>query len=264
MIDKKYQKIGIFDSGLGATTALRELEKVLPFEKFLYYGDSGNAPYGAGKTAEEIQKLCENIVNFFIKNNCKMILIACNTAVIAAFDKLKEKYSTIPIIGIVNSGAKFAARTTKNNKIAVLSTKFTKESNAYKNQIVALNKNAEVTQIACLEFAAMIEKGWENFENRDELLKKYLSEIPATVDTLILGCTHYPLIRNDIEKYFKKNIVDPAIEMAEDIKNELESLELLNDDGIKKETTFFITGELDDFVPTAEKFLNKKIEIYKI
>lgn len=257
------QKIGIFDSGLGATTALKELIKALPNEKFLYYGDSGNAPYGIGKSAEEIQKLCENIVEFFINNNCKMILIACNTAAIAAIDYLKKKY-TIPIIGVVNSGAKFAVRTTKNNKIAILSTKFTKDSNVYKNKILSLNPNAEVTQIACIEFAEMIEKGWESFENRDELLKKYLSQIPEDVDTLVLGCTHYPIIKNDIEKYFKRNIVDPAIEMTLDVKEELFKLDLLNNDKKVKETTFFITGKLENFVLTAEKFLGKSIEIYRI
>lgn len=263
-MNKKYEKIGVFDSGLGATTALKELERILPYEKFLYYGDSKNAPYGAGKTAEEIQKLCEPIIEFFIKNNCKIVLMPCNTADIAALNNLKEKYKNIKIFGIIDYGVKSALKVTKNNKVAVISTKFTKETNVYKSRIQNFNKDIEVVQIACVEFASMIEKGWENFENRDELLRKYLSEIPDTIDTLILGCTHYPLIRTDIEKYFKKNIVDPAIEMAEDIKNELESLGLLNDDCIKKETTFFITGELEDFVPTAEKFLNKKIEIYKI
>lgn len=263
-MNKKYEKIGVFDSGLGATTALRELEKLLPYEKFLYYGDSKNAPYGADKTAEDIQKLCEPIIEFFIENNCKMILMPCNTADIAALKTLREKYKNIKIFGIIDYGVKSALKITKNNKVAVISTKFTKETDVYKNRIQNFNKDIEVSQIACIEFATMIEKGWETFPDREELLKKYLSYIPQDVDTLVLGCTHYPLIRKDIEKYFKKNIVDPAIEMALDIKEELEKLDLLNDDGVKKETTFFISGKLEDFVPTAEQFLNKKIEIYKI
>lgn len=260
----KYQKIGIFDSGLGGTTVLKELIKELPHEKILYYGDSGNAPYGVGKTKEEIQILCENIVKFFIRNECKIILVACNTAVVAALDYLKERYKTIPIIGIVESGVELALENTKNGKIGVFSTKFTKDSNAYKNEIIKTDERCSVTQVACIEFAEMIEKGWENYPNREKLLEKYISELPNDVDTLILGCTHYPLIKEEIKEIFKSNILDPALKMVQNTKKKLEELELLNDDNILKEPTFFITGELENFIPTAQKFLGKKIEVYAI
>lgn len=258
----KYEKIGIFDSGLGGTTVLKEMIKALPNEKILYYGDSGNAPYGVGKSKEEIQRLCENIVKFFIKNKCKMILIACNTAVVASLDYLKEKYKEIPIIGIVDSGSEFAVEKTKNKKIGVFSTQFTKDSDIYNKKIKKINNECEVTQVACVEFAEMIENGWSNYENRKEVLRKYISKLPDDIDVLVLGCTHYPLIRKDIEECLECDVVDPAIKMVEIAKEKLKKLNLLNDDEIKKEPTFFITGKLENFVLTAETFLEKKIEIY--
>ena len=120
MADKK-QKIGIFDSGLGGTTVLKKLIEALPNEDYIYYGDNGNFPYGSGKTKLELQKLTEKILEFFVKNNCKLVVVACNTASTAAIDYLREKFP-LPILGIVEAGVKIASKTTKNKNIAVMST----------------------------------------------------------------------------------------------------------------------------------------------
>lgn len=259
----KNEKIGIFDSGLGGMTVLKQLINLLPNENYLYYGDSGNAPYGTGKTKEDIQKLCSKIIEFFINNNCKYVVIACNTATIAAYEYLKEKYN-IPMIGIIEAGAMSTLAHTKNKKIAVFSTEFTAKSNAYKDKINFFDRDIEVEQIACTEFASMIEKGWETFDDRDELMKKYATKVPKDVDIIVLGCTHYPLIVEDFKKCFSVPIIDPAIELSLQVKKYLLENNLLNENKQRGNTTFFTTGDLQKFKSTAEKFLGEKIEAYKI
>ena len=262
MADKR-QKIGIFDSGLGGTTVLKKLIEALPNEDYIYYGDNGNFPYGSGKTKLELQKLTEKILEFFVKNNCKLVVVACNTASTAAIDYLREKFP-LPILGIVEAGVKIASKTTKNKNIAVMSTKFTAESHGYKNRAKTIDAELKIKEIACVEFPTMIETGWDTFDNKNVLLSKYISEIPEDADTLVLGCTHYPLIRADIEKRVNLNIVDPAEEIIFKVNQTLKSLNLINDKKEKGRVIFFVTGEMYHFKPTAEKFLGQEIEIYRI
>lgn len=262
----KNEKIGIFDSGLGAMSVLKEVRNILPNENYIYYGDSANAPYGSGKTDKDIQVLCENVVKFFINNNCKTIILASNTGTIAAIDYLQEKYKDVHIIGIIDSAIEIVVKKAReaNKKVAVMSTKFTADSHTYRDFIQKQDKDIEVVEIGCVEFASMIEKGWENFDNADELLNKYTGMIPKDYSTLILGCTHYPLILEEIKKYFKGEIVDPARELALYLKELLTKENLLSDNKEKGKTIFFVSGELEKFVPAAEKFLNEKVEVYKL
>ena len=146
---EKTQRIGIFDSGLGGTTVLKEMIRYLPSEDYIYYGDNGNFPYGSGKTKNELQKLTERILDFFVKNNCKLVIVACNTASTAAIDYLREKFS-LPIIGIIEAGVKIASKNTKNKNIAVISTKFTAESHGYKNKAKMFDSELNVKEIACI------------------------------------------------------------------------------------------------------------------
>ena len=203
-MNDKSGKIGIFDSGIGGTTVLRELIKALPNEDYIYYGDNGNFPYGSGKTKEDLQKLCERILKFFLMNNCKLVVVACNTASIAAIEYLRENFS-LPIIGII-----------------------------------------------------------ETFSNSEELLNKYLSKIPENADTLVLGCTHYPLIRDVIEQHTNIKIVDPAFQAVEEVKRTLKSLNILNTKSEKGKLIFFVTGESKYFQAIVEKILEREIDIYRI
>lgn len=262
----KNEKIGIFDSGLGAMSVLKKVREILPNENYIYYGDSANAPYGLGKTDKDIQILCENVVKFFIKHNCKAIIIASNTATIAALDYLQKKYKDTLIFGIIDSAIDMTVSVAQKNdkKVVVLGTKFTVDSHTYKNLIKNQDEDIEVLEISCNEFASMIEKGWENFDNADTLLENYLNTIPQNYKTLILGCTHYPLILDEIKKYYKNEIVDPALSLAETLKKDLKAKNLLNNSNHQGNVVFYVSGDLDKFVPTAEKFLNEKIEVYKI
>lgn len=259
----KNSSIGVFDSGVGGTTILKEILKALPHENILYYGDSGNAPYGQ-KSKEEIQKLCCNIMDFFITNNCKAVVIACNTATAAAIDKLKTDYS-IPIIGVISSGAIGAVKVTRNNKINILATPFTVSSNAYVMELEKLSKKLTITQEGCPEFCPMIESGWENYEDRFDILQKHFNNLSDEADTLILACTHYPIIRKDIEKYFSGNIVDPARETALELFSLLKLHGNLNNSDKMGKVDFFVSGNKENFKKVAEKFLGFEIKnIYSV
>lgn len=255
--------IGVFDSGVGGTTVLKEIINLLPNENILYYGDSGNSPYGE-KTTEEIQQLCRKIIYFFTSRNCKVVVIACNTATAAALQYLQKEFD-IPILGVITAGAKTAVEITKNNSINILSTSFTALSKAYTREIEKLSKDVEVYQEGCPQFCPMIEKGWETFDDREEILKEHMNKLPTKSDTLILGCTHYPMIREDIEKHFKGNIVDPAKETAIELKELLISKTMLNPSKTTGNIVFFVSGDPARFKKIAEKFLQFEIKnLFKV
>lgn len=259
----KDYNIGIFDSGVGGTTVLKEVVEILPHENILYYGDSANSPYG-DRTLQEIQQLSRKIVRFFLQRNCKAVVIACNTATAAALGTLQKEFS-IPIIGVISAGAKIAVNITKNNSINILSTPFTALSSAYAKEIGKLSKDIQVFQEGCPLFCPMIENGWETYEDREIILKQHLDNLPSTSDTLILGCTHYPIIRKDIEKYFSGNIVDPAKETALKLQRVLVKKDLLNEQEEEGKLSFFVSGDKEKFKKVAEQFLNFEIKnLYKV
>lgn len=260
---KKDYSIGVFDSGVGGTTVLKIMAEILPHENMIYYADSGNAPYGK-KTVEELQSLCFNIMDFFLKNRCKAVVIACNTATAAALTAIKERYD-IPVIGVIIPGSKAAANISKNGHIAVLATPFTANSNAYGEEIKKFAKKASVYQEGCSELCTMIEEGWETFEDRGDILDGHISQFPGSADTLVLGCTHYPIIREDIEKYFSGKIVDPAKETVIELIDTLRDEDMLNNSKEKGKIEFFVSGDKEQFRKTAEKFLGFEVKkLYQI
>ncbi|MDR3258707.1 MAG: glutamate racemase [Fusobacteriaceae bacterium] len=250
--------IGLFDSGVGGLSVLKEVVDLLPNENIIYYGDNYNAPYGE-RTKQNIQELCIKIVDFLINKKCKAIVIACNTATAAAYDIIKEKYN-IPVIGVIFPGAKSAVITTKNNKVGVLATPFTVNSNVYAKKIGDISKDIEVYQEGCSEFCPMIESGWEGYENRMDLLKGHISKLPKDIDTLVLGCTHYPIITKDIESVFAGKIVDPARETTLELKNVLEKNNIKSDSQKKGKLEFYVSGDTKKFKNVAIKFLGFSID----
>lgn len=245
------KSIGVFDSGVGGISVLKALLSVMPNENYIYFGDNKRAPYG-DRTSDEIEKFCFEITDFLISQNCKIIVIACNTAVASAFKSLKNKYS-IPIVGVVSNGAKAAVRITKNKNIGVLATVFTVKSEVYLDEIKKLDSQIKVYQSPCKLLCPMIESGWESFEDRLKILEEYMSKIPETIDTLILGCTHYPFILDDIKTFCNKTIVDPGFETAIETKRILEDNNLLNK--CPGSLRVFTSGDINQFQTIAEKFL---------
>ena len=197
--------IAVFDSGFGGITVLKQLLKLLPNENYIYLGDNANIPYGS-KPKKQIIELTSKMVDFLVKQNCKIIVIACNTIAASTYDILKQKYNT-PIIEVISNGAIDAVNNTQNNNISIMATEFTVNSKAYIEKINEYNKNIKITQVACKELCPMIENDWNSYDNRFEVLQCYLENIDSDSDTLILGCTHYPAYHTalSVKEYLENN-----------------------------------------------------------
>lgn len=226
----KNAPIGVFDSGVGGLTVAREIMRQIPNERIVYFGDTARVPYGS-KSQETVTRFSKQIVRFLQTHQVKTIVVACNTASAYALDTL-EKEIDIPIIGVVKPGAKVAARVTRNGKIGVIATEATIGSGIYSNYIKKQNANATIYGKACPLFVPLIEEGLLQDPVTDEIARRYLAElIDIDIDTLILGCTHYPLIRSTVGKIMGDGVtlVNPAYETASELKKLLESKDLLND-----------------------------------
>lgn len=257
--------IAIFDSGFGGLTVLKQLLKILPNENYIYIGDNINIPYG-DKSKDEIINLTLKMTEFLISKKCKILIIACNTISACAYDILKQKYE-IPIIEVISNGIREALNNTKNNNISIMGTEFTIHSNIYKDKITQQSRNAEVTQVICKELCPMIENNWDSHKNRFDVLKNYLKNIDKESDTLILACTHYPHIINDIQNLLKtdisnsiKNIIDPSYYTALSVKKYLEKNNILNMQNQKK-INIYTTENIEREKKIINIFMSKD-EIY--
>ncbi|MEG1290842.1 MAG: glutamate racemase [Lachnospiraceae bacterium] len=228
--DKKYAPIGVFDSGVGGLTVAREIMRQLPMESMIYFGDTARVPYG-NKSKETIVRYSRQIMHFLESKGVKAIVVACNTASAFALEELQPELE-IPMIGVVKSGAKVAAQTTKIGKIGVIGTEGTIGSQIYTKMIRETNPQAEVLGKACPLFVPLVEEGWLKDSITMEVAKRYLTSFrESNIDTLILGCTHYPLLRAIIGEVMGQQVtlVNPAYETAHGLKQLLEQYELQND-----------------------------------
>lgn len=223
--------IGVFDSGVGGLTVVREIMRQIPKERIVYFGDTARVPYGS-KSKETVTKYSRQILRFLKTQNVKAIVIACNTASAYALETL-EKEIDIPIIGVVKPGAKTATEATRNGKIGVIATEGTIQSEIYTQYIKELKKNVEVKGKACPLFVPLVEEGLLEDPVTEEIAQRYLSVlINSGIDTLILGCTHYPLIRSTVKKVMGEEVVlvNPAYETAIELKRLLEKNHMLQEE----------------------------------
>jgi glutamate racemase len=210
--------IGVFDSGVGGLTVLRALKEHLPSENLIYFGDTARVPYG-NKSPKTIIKFSIQNVRLLERFNVKMVVVACNTSSAHALEVLKSNFS-FPIVGVIEPGAREAVKISKSGKIGVIGTEATVRSEAYKRAIVSLNPFCQVYQKACPLFVPLIEEGWLNDEVTYEVAKRYLREVmDKGVDTLVLGCTHYPLIKDVLSKICQGiSLVDSAEAVAKEVE----------------------------------------------
>ena len=260
-------KIGIFDSGVGGLTVLKEIQNTVPSSHIVYYGDNGNAPYG-DKTEIEIKELCLKIGEFLYENEVDVIVIACNTATAASIKAMKNKFP-IPVIGVIEPGIRAALKVTQNKNIGVILTPASAKMGAYKNVFdIIAPKTHSLTEKGCKLICPMIENGWEEHYGNyltDEIIKLYIEQISSEIDTLILGCTHYPIVEKNIAKYFKKNIVNPANETANELLKKLSMIKPKDQSNTHPKVEFIVSGDSKKFLDFAEKFLGEKIDsIYKM
>lgn len=221
--------IGVFDSGVGGLTVAREIMRQIPNEKIIYFGDTARVPYGS-KSKETVTRFSRQIVRFLQTFDVKTIVVACNTASAYALDALEQE-TDIPVMGVVKPGAKTAAEVTRNGRIGVIATDATIGSQIYTKYIKELNRDVTIYEKACPLFVPLVEEGlWED-PVTDEIAKRYLTElIDIDIDTLILGCTHYPLIRSTLGRIMGERVtlVNPAYETARELREMLEQKGLLN------------------------------------
>ncbi|MGL4863944.1 MAG: glutamate racemase, partial [Cetobacterium sp.] len=199
---------------------------------------------------------CLKVSDFLVyEKKVDAIVIACNTATGAAMHIMKERYH-IPVVGVVNNGVKEGIRVTKNKNIGVIATPATIKMDIYLKEFNRIDKNLNIYQVKCPLFVGMIERGWIDNEESNQLIKDYLSNLPQNVDTLILGCTHYPLIEKYIKRHFIGSIVDPAKETAKSLKT------IIDEGGSSEKTSikFFVSGDCQKFKEVAQEFLGTNID----
>lgn len=251
--------IGIFDSGVGGLTVMREVMRQIPNEKIIYFGDTARVPYGS-KSPETVTRYSEQIVRFLRTFQVKTIVVACNTASACALDAL-ERDIDIPIIGVVKPGAKAAAEVTQNGRIGVIGTEATINSRIYSDYIQNINAKVTIYDKACPLFVPLVEEGLLDDPVTDEIARRYLAElIDIDIDTLILGCTHYPLIRSTLGRIVgdKVTLVNPAYETALELRHLLAEMNMLNEEppGLGSDRyRFFVSDKAEKFVRFANSII---------
>ena len=254
--------IGIFDSGIGGLTVLREVRRDLPAEDVVYFGDTARVPYGT-KSKETITKFSIDNVRFLKNFDVKIVIVACNTASSLGLDAMKENFS-LPIIGVIEPGARAALKVTKNGRIGVIGTKATIGSGGYETCLKRLDSKLKVYSEACPLFVPLAEEGWLDGDIVTDVARIYLESLKSfDIDTLILGCTHYPLLAGVIQKIVgeKVRLVNSAEETSKEARQMLASMDLLNA-GKKKsaQVRFYVSDEPEPFRALGERFLGQSIQ----
>ena len=248
--------IGVFDSGVGGLTVAREIMRQLPDENIVYFGDTARLPYGS-KSKESIIRFAKQIIRFLQTKKVKAIVIACNTATAQALEAVQKEFDT-PIIGVIEPGARAAVKATRNKKIGVIGTEGTIRSNMYTRIIKEMDPEAEVVGKACPLFVPLVEEGFAKHNVTEEVIDIYLREIrDSEVDTMILGCTHYPLLRSAIMRYMgeRVHIVNPAYETAMDLKKVLEECGISRGVNEFNKYEFYVSDAAEKFKQFANSVL---------
>jgi len=258
--------IGIFDSGIGGLTVVKEVIKLLPYENIVYFGDTARVPYGI-KSKETIIKFSLENTLFLLQKDVKMIVVACNTSSSLALPIIRKHFK-IPILGVIMPGAKEAVYATKNGKIGVIGTRATINSRAYEEEIKKLEGGIKVYSQSCPMFVPIVEEGWMNDGIASKIAEKYLLPLKAEgIDTLILGCTHYPLLKRKIQKIVGSGVtlIDSAQQVAVEVKQVLSQEGLLNNSLHKPSREYFVSDEVAIFKNVAKMFLGSELkEVRKV
>jgi len=252
--------IGVFDSGVGGLTVFRALERALPGEALVYLGDTARVPYGT-RSRETVVRYALEAERFLAGYDVKMLVVACNTASSVAMGELRAG-SRVPIHGVIGPGARRAAHETRNGRIGVIGTRATVGSEAYPTAIRALLPDAEVTSLACPLFVPLAEEGWTDNDVARRTAESYLAPLRERgIDTLVLGCTHYPLLRGVISEAMGAavRIVDSAETVAAEIREHVERHEIEPAGARGDRHRFFVTDAPAQFQTVAERFLGRAI-----
>ncbi|MBI4543972.1 MAG: glutamate racemase [Gemmatimonadetes bacterium] len=260
MSDLASRPIGVFDSGIGGLTVVRELFAQLPGESVLYFGDTARVPYGP-KSAETVQRYARESTAFLLQRGVKMVVIACNTATAHAGDLLAAELP-VPVVGVIEPGARAAARETRTRRIGVVGTAGTVASGAYQAAVHRLLPDAQVFAQPCPLFVPIVEEGWVEHEAARLIARDYLNPLRRTgLDVLILGCTHYPLLRPLLASILGPSItlVDSARETAAEVRRTLETRALLRREAAPPLHAFVASDSPARFREVGRRFLGDRI-----
>lgn len=252
--------IGVFDSGIGGLTVLKEIIKILPNEDVVYFGDTARIPYG-NKSLETVTKFAFQNTRFLISKNVKAIVVACNTASAFSIEGVQEAFD-IPVVGVISPGANAAVRATRSGKIGIIGTEGTIGSRAYERAIKKSLRDAEIVAQPCPLFVPLVEEGW--FSNKVSYLvaEEYLSLLKEKrIDTLVMGCTHYPLLKGVVGDVMGKEVIliNPAEETALVLKEILMEKALENIEGRTSSYRYFVSDNPDKFSRVGNIFLDSQI-----
>lgn len=262
MLEGSDRAIGLLDSGVGGLTVAREIFKLMPAEKLIYYGDTLHLPYGP-KDLNLLREYVEEIIQYLMKEkNVKAVVIACNTATSVALDYVKMKFD-IPIFGMIKSAAAKAVELSTEQKIAIIGTEGTINSASYQEQILKINSEIKLFAKACPKFVELVEEGKFDGKEVQKTAQAYLLSLKeADVDSLILGCTHFPYLTPVLNKIMGENVrlINPAYEMALEVRNRLDSMDLMKNSSTNLKEHQFIVSDKNRiskrFLEHGRKFLN--------
>lgn len=252
--------IGVFDSGIGGLTVAQEITRLLPNEQIVYFGDTARVPYGT-KSKESVVRFSRDNMNVLLKYGVKLVVIACNTSTSWALSILRKEYA-VPVIGVIEPGSRRAVEVTRKGCVGVIATQSTVSSRKYETTILRLMPGAKVFQQACPLFVPLVEEGWLDHPVTQKVAEEYLGEMRRhEIDTLILGCTHYPLLKPVLQKVMAKNVtlVDSAMETAREVKALLESKSLQRQNQRPPKHVFLVSDEPEHFRLVAKRFLGQDL-----
>ncbi len=254
------QPIGVFDSGIGGLTVVRALLHHLPNENIVYFGDTARVPYGP-KSPQVVREYAAQDTDVLLQQNVKMIIIACNTVSAVALDVVQKK-SKVPVVGVIQPGAEAAVRASAKKRVGIIGTVGTIASNAYTNAIRQINPAVQVFGQACPLFVPLAEEGWIHHKATELIAKEYLFPLTLQkIDTLVLGCTHYPLLTDIIRKVVHNSVtlIDSGEATAEVVARMLDEMGLRNPSKLKPNLQFYVSDVPHKFSEVGERFLGQKL-----
>ena len=252
--------IGVFDSGIGGLTVVRALTHHLPHENIVYFGDTARVPYGP-KSAQVVREYTAQDTDVLLGHNVKMIVIACNTVSAVALD-IVQKRAKVPVVGVIFPGAELAARTTSKKRVGIIGTLGTVASNAYPNALRQIDPSIQTFSRACPLFVPLAEEGWTDHKATELIAKEYLFPLTLEkIDTLVLGCTHYPLLKDVISRVLHQSVtlIDSGEATASTVIHMLDELDLRNPSKLKPNLQFFVSDVPLKFTEVGERFLGQKL-----
>jgi glutamate racemase len=256
--------IGIFDSGIGGLTVVKELMRSLPREDLVYFGDTARVPYGTKSPQTVVKFSIENAL-FLLRFRVKLIVVACNTSSSYSLSVLKGNFK-VPVVGVISPGAREAAKKTKNGRIGIIGTNATINSAAYEREIKNINPRLKVFSRACPLFVPLVEEGWLSGRVAREVALEYLKPLKdKKIDTLVLGCTHYPLLKGVIGDIMggAVNLVDSAKQVAMHVKEVLDAEGIVAQGGERPVYKFYVSDESQKANHTASRFLDREVKLVR-